>query len=117
MATSILRGMAAFSPFIGWTAEQIATCLREVAEPVAEGPVIVNVGEERLGYVNVGIVLPRRRLSKLASRNRKIHVARAIEAIHVTGYPHALCPKVEGDVLGSVAVRVVTASWSDIMPL
>ena len=108
--------MAPVSPFIGWTADQIASRLREVAEPHADGPVIVNVGEERHGFRNVGIVLPRRRLSKLASRNRKIHVSRAIEAIHVTCYPHALCPKVEGDVLGTVQVKEVKASWGDLLP-
>lgn len=102
--------------FIGATPDQIIARLREVAEPIAAGPVIVRLSEESHGFRNVGLDLPKRRRSRLESLNLKRNVAYALGRAGWTWAPHALVQKVEGDLLGSVQVLQVRASWGDIMP-
>jgi hypothetical protein len=97
-------------PFVGAPLEDIARRVRDAASAAAGGAVVVEVGDEGFGYRNVGVTLPRARRTKLDSRNLRMRVARAIEAVGVAMWPAAIAPAVRGDLVGSVRVRELDAS-------
>jgi hypothetical protein len=99
-------------PFLNLTAIDIAARVQAIAAAAA-GPVVVRVGDEVYGYCNVGIDLPRVRRSAAETRLLRNRLSRALETAGVVMAATAGAPRVVGDVLGSVRVRLVAANWKD----
>jgi hypothetical protein len=95
------------------TAADIAARVQAVAATVADGPVVVHVGNEVHGFRNVGVGLPRRRRSANESCLLRKRVWAALEAAGVTMAETADEPKVAGDLLGNVRVRELAVDWRD----
>jgi hypothetical protein len=94
-------------PFVGTSPIEIETRIREAATSAAGAPVVVHVAEEAWGLINVGVSLPRTRRTRLASRNLRMTVARALEAVGVSLWPAAIAPRASGELRGSVRVREI----------
>jgi hypothetical protein len=95
---------------LGVTPAELARRFQEVAGAATGIPVEVAVGPEALGFCNVGARLPRRRRSRLEASRLRDAVAAALERAGLTLCPHALLPRVGGDVEGSIQVRTIEAS-------
>ncbi len=93
--------------FLDVDATEIARRVREAASAAAGAAVEVRVSAEGSAFRNIGVALPRARRTRLETRNLRIRVGRALEAIGVTMYPAGVAPRVGGDLEGSVQVRRV----------
>jgi hypothetical protein len=99
--------------FIGVSPEAILAHVESVASAAAGGPVVARIGDEMLGFRNVGVDLPRRRMSAHEARILRSRVRDALEKAHVVLAPSALAPRVAGDICGSVRVRVLAVGSGD----
>jgi hypothetical protein len=109
--TSTLSIMS--SPFLNLPEAGIVSRIETIASAAAGEPVVVRVGEEVLGWRNVGVDLPRRRRSAAEGRLLRERVLAALEGAGVVRTATAGAPKVDGQLLGHVRVREVAPSWGD----
>ena len=98
--------MRDLDPFLGAPIVDVLARIESAARHAAGAPLTVRVGDvDTLGLRNVAVDLPRGRRTRQASRVLRIRLRDALGAIGVVLAPHALGPRVEGDIRGSVRVR------------
>ena len=103
--------------FLNASGDEVVARLGAVAAEVAGAPVVVRVGEDTLGFRNVGVDLP---AGKRTAAARRLLVNRMRNALEVAGMAlveTAIAPKVDGHILGNVRVREVAVNWADASQL